>query len=70
MFNQNPIPDELIRAIKQARQIRQIDVNYSNGSTPHSPSWDRLSELVHGVEDDPHIRRLIQFYRETGRLPE
>lgn len=69
MLDTDSIPQNLLAAIKRARQIRQLDSDYSNGVTAWSPTWDRLSELTSGVEDDPQVRWLIQHYRETDGIP-
>lgn len=63
------IPSKLLDAIMQARQVRQLDESYSNGATPYSQTWDLLSTLIEGVEDDQTVQDLIQHFRITGEIP-
>ncbi len=71
-----PIPQDLWETIKRARQVKQLDINYSNGTGLSSPSLDHLEDLVRGVADDPAVRQaldrhkdIINHFRITGRIP-
>jgi hypothetical protein len=68
MFEENRIPEELLKAIQDARKARQLDVNYSNGTGPWSPTWERLPELMQGVENDTRVQKWIRHCIRTGKL--
>jgi hypothetical protein len=63
------LPRDLLDAVRRAREIRQLDTNYSNGSGPYSPTIDHLNHVLKGVEDDPTVTLLIQHHRIVGNLP-